>query len=152
MKRVKGINGYTIMEATARDVDKYNVIEGNYYIYFSSDLRDYGIANSYPEWETDHIDTAIEWCQGSNYALAKEIVEAQTTAATFEEIAAIEKQLDAGITPEEIEDQETVSVIEENNLFYVRIENVFDSYDHGPYFNRAGAEMAADNYKRNINR
>jgi len=152
MKRVKAVNGYTIYLATARDVDKYNVTEGTFYIYFSSDVRDYGLSNSDPDWEADTLETALEWCNSSNYALAKEIVEARTTAATFEEIAAVEKQLDAGTDPEEIAnaEEEEVSVIEENGLFYVHVETPADYFDHGPYFNRAGAEMAAENYKRNM--
>lgn len=105
MERIKALNGYTIMRATARDVKKYNVTEGNYYIYFSSDLRDYGLANSDADWETDSLVTALEWCVSTNYAAAKEIAESRSTAASFEEIEEIESQLDAGMTAEEIEEE-----------------------------------------------
>lgn len=149
MKRIQSINGYTIMEATRRDVDRYNMEEGVFYIFFSSDLRDYGLGNSYPEWECDSVEVAREWCSGTNYAVAREIAENSSTAASFEEIERIEKLLDAGISAEEIEDAETVNVIEENGLFYVHIENRFEDFKHGPYFNHAGAAQAAENYKRN---
>ena len=156
MKRIKAVNGYTIYQATARDVEKYNVTADTYYIYFSSDIRDYGLAYSDPDWEADTLENAIEFCDASNYAIAKEIVEARTTAASFEEIVEVEKQLDAGISADEIcdgndddSDSEDVYVITESGLFYVRIDNNGLFTDHGPYFNLAGAEMAAENYKRN---
>lgn len=154
MKRIKAMNGYTIYLATARDVERYNVTADTYYIYFSSDIRDYGLAYSDPDWEADTLETALEWCNSSNYAIAKEIVEARTTAATFEEIAAVEHQLDNGMTAEEIEEaaeeeSESVSVIERNGLFYVRIETEYSTCEHGCYFNRAGAEIAAANYIKN---
>jgi hypothetical protein len=149
MKRIEALNGYTIMQATARDVNKYNVEEGMFYIYFSSDLRDYGLAFSYADWECDSLEVAREWCSGTNFALAREIVEASTTAASFEEIERVEKMLDAGIAAEEIENEEIVSVIEENGMFYVHIENRFEEINHGPYFTRAGAKLAAENYKKN---
>lgn len=148
MKRIKALNGYTIMKATERDEARYNVTAGRYYIYFSSDLRDYGLSNSDPDWEEDSLEIALEWCTSNNYATAKEIVEAITTAATFEEIAHIEKLLDAGIPAEEIDAIEAVSVIEECGLFYVHIESRFEEEDHGPYFTRYAAEQAADNYKK----
>lgn len=149
MKRIKAVNGYTIYQATARDVEKYNVIEDMFYIYFSSDIREYGLAYSDADWEADTLETALEWCNSSNYATAREIVEARTTAASFKEIEAVEKMLDAGVSAEEIEEAENVSVIEENGLFYISIENAFEEHKHGPYFSRQGAEMGAENYKRN---
>jgi hypothetical protein len=103
MKRIKAINGYTIYQASARDVERYNYTEGTYYIFFSSDIRDYGLAMSYPEWEDDNLECAIEWCSGTNYAIAREIVESRTTWATLEEIEEIEKQLDE-MSAEEIAD------------------------------------------------
>ena len=75
MKKIKAINGYTIYEATKKDENKYNVEEGYFYIYFSSDIRDYGISNSEWDWEAGSIEEATEWATGSNYAIAKEIVE-----------------------------------------------------------------------------
>ena len=93
MKKIKALNGYTIYEATKRDENKYNVEEGYFYIYFSSDIRDYGISNSEWDFEAGSIKEAEAICNGSNYARAKEIVEATTTAATYEEIEEVEKFL-----------------------------------------------------------
>lgn len=94
MKKIKALNGYTIYEATKRDENKYNVTEGYFYIYFSSDIRDYGISNSEWDFEAGSIEEAEAICNGSNYAKAKEIVEATTTTATYEEIEEVEKILD----------------------------------------------------------
>jgi hypothetical protein len=103
MKRIKSINGYTIYQATARDIDRHNVEEGYFYLYFSSDIRAYGLAYSYIEFEAGSLEEAEALANGSNYAAAREYVEASTTAATYEEIEEIEKQLDAGLTIDEIE-------------------------------------------------
>lgn len=102
MKRIKAINGYTIYEATANDEKKYNVEAGYFYLYFSSDIRDYGISCCDPDYEAGSLEEAVSFATGTNYAAAKEYVEEATTAATFEEIAEVEKQLDAGATLEEI--------------------------------------------------
>ena len=138
MKRIKSVNGYSIYQATARDTEKYNVTEGVFYIYFSSDVRDFGIANSDPDWEADTLENALEWCNSSNYAKAKEIVEADTTAATFESIAAVEKQLDAGIDPEEVNLEETEEEetdpdarLDENTRHCKHIAQELDEYVNG---------------------
>lgn len=95
MKRIKSMNGYAIYQAGSRDVDKYGVEDGAFYVYFSSDIRDFGISNSEPEFEgLDTLEAAESCCTG-NYAKAREIVEGRTTAASFEEIAEVEAQLDA---------------------------------------------------------
>ena len=103
MKRIKSINGYTIYQATARDVTRHNVEEGYFYLYFTSDIREYGLAYSYIEFEAGSLEEAEAIATGSNYAAAREYVEASTTAATYEEIEEIEKQLDEGLTIDEIE-------------------------------------------------
>lgn len=101
MKRMKALNGYAIYEAAARDVEKYGYEAGCFYVFFASDVRDYGIGNSYPEFEgLDSLEAAEACCCG-NYAKAREIVEAQTTAASFEEIEEVEKLLDAGLIDED---------------------------------------------------
>lgn len=97
MKRIKCMNGYAIYEAAARDVDKYGYEAGCFYVFFSSDVRDFGIANSDPEFDGVGTLEAAEACCCGNYAKAREIVEARTTAASFEEIVEVEQQLDAGL-------------------------------------------------------
>ena len=107
MKRIKAMNGYTVMQAvTERDADMYNCEIGCYNVYFSSDIRDYGIRNSYPEFENiDTLEEAEQYC-GGNYARAREIVESRTTCATYEEIEEVEKKLDSGMSEIEIEEEE----------------------------------------------
>lgn len=155
MKRIKAVNGYTIFEATQRDEQRYDVKAGVFYVYFSSDIRDYGLSNSYPEWEDDNAEAAIEWALSGNYAIAKEIAEASSTAPTFEEIEEIERLLDAGVSPEEIEEieNESVCVFERGGFWFIRIEaercGVIVSDEHGIYFTREAAEAGALNYSRN---
>lgn len=148
MKRIKSVNGYAIYQASARDEARYNVTAGGFYLYFASDIRDYGIACSEWDWEASSLDEAIEWATGSNYAAAREIVEATTTAASFEEIEAVEKQLDSGIAPEDVTlcDEGQVYTIEENGVFWVCIEGHQETDHHGPYLTFKGAEAAARNY------
>ena len=104
MKKIKAVNGYTIYQASARDASKYNVEEGYFYLYFSSDIRDYGLTNSEWDHEAGSIEEAEAFATGSNYAIAKEIVEETTTAASFEEIQEVEAKLDSGMSREEIEE------------------------------------------------
>lgn len=96
MKRIKSINGYSIyVSLSKRDEEKYGCTQGNYNIYFSSDIRDYGLAYSDAEWEDiDSFKTVLELCD-NNYARAKEIAEEGSTCVTFEEIEEIERNLDA---------------------------------------------------------
>ena len=101
MKRIKSLNGYAIYQAGPRDVGKYGVDADAFYVYFSSDIRDFGISNSEPEFEgLDTLEEAESCCTG-NYAKAREIVESRTTAASAEEIAEVEAQLDAGTIDED---------------------------------------------------
>ncbi len=102
MKRIKSVNGYTIYEATTRDEARYNVEAGYFYLYFSSDIRDYGLSCCDPDMEAGSLAEAEAFATGTNYAAAREYVEASSTAATYEEIAEIEKQLDAGLTVDDI--------------------------------------------------
>ena len=95
MKKIKAINGYTIYQATDRDVSKYNVEADYFYLYFSSDIRDYGLSNCEWDWEAGSIEEAEAFATGTNYATAKEMVEATTTAASFEEIQEVEARLDS---------------------------------------------------------
>ena len=157
MKRIKAINGYTIYEATTRDEEKYNVEAGYFYLYFSSDIRDYGIAYCDPDHEAGSIEEAISFATGTNYAAAKEYVEETTTAATYEEIAAVEKQLDAGATLEEIATEEEtleetlVNVLTEaKTICYASTEMALDMicetlfYKHGINATFAGRSIYID--------
>lgn len=101
MKKVKSLNGYSIFEAGPRDVDKYGYEAGAFYVFFSSDIRDFGVSNSYPEYEGLDTFEAAEACCLGNYAKAREIVENRATAANFEEIEEVEKLLDAGLIDED---------------------------------------------------
>ena len=154
MKRIKSLNGYTIYQATERDAIIEALEPGYFYGYFSSDIRDYGRAYSYIEFEAATLEEAEDWARGSNYATAREYVEANTTAATFEEIEAVEKMLDQGLTADDIaaaeeaaeEAAETVHAVQINNLFYVMCPgNVL----HGAYFTLEAADTAAQNYANN---
>lgn len=103
MTRIKSVNGYTIYQATARDAAQDSSVEASYfYLYFSSDIRDYGRAYSYIEYEAGSLEEAEALATGTNYAMAREYVEANTTAASHEEIEAVEKMLDSGLTADEI--------------------------------------------------
>lgn len=119
MKRIKAINGYTIYEATERDEKKYNVIKGCFYIYFSSDIRDYGLQFSDCEYEASNLKEAMELCD-NNFAIAKEIAEEKNTAVSYEEIEKIETMLDNGLSKEEIEEKEE----EENKMTVQKINEI----------------------------
>ena len=68
MKKVKSLNGYSIFEAGPRDVDKYGYEAGSFYVFFSSDIRDFGIANSSPEYDgLDTLEAAEACCLGTHY-------------------------------------------------------------------------------------
>lgn len=158
MKRIKSVNGYTIYQATARDEARHNVEAGYFYLYFSSDIREYGLAYSYIEMEAGSLEEAEALATGSNYAAAREYVEANSTAATYEEIEEIEKQLDNGLTLDEIAAAEeaaeeaaaeTVHAEKIFRLFYVIVESDFHRDEHGPYFTMEAADQAARNYAQN---
>lgn len=125
MKKIKAINGYTIYQATTRDESKYNVTEGYFYLYFSSDIRDYGLSNSEYDYEAGSIEEATEFATGTNYAIAKEIVEETTTAASFEEILEVEQKLNDGMSREEIEEEIEEEPIECTAL-EAKIQNAID--------------------------
>ena len=112
MKRIKSLNGYTIYEVTERDA-KHDASKtaGEYEIYFSSDIRDYGLSNSYAEFDgIDNLNVAMELCSG-NTAIAKEICESVSTCVDSADIEKVEKMLDDGATVDEITEKlETGSV------------------------------------------
>lgn len=157
MKRIKSVNGYTIFQATARDAAQDSSIEAGYfYLYFSSDIRDYGRAYSYVEMEAGSLAEAEAFATGSNYAAAREYVEASSTAATYEEIAEIERQLDAGATLDDIAaaeeaayNAEFVQAINNDTLYFVRVFSCDYEHLHGPYFSAIAADQGARNYAEN---
>jgi hypothetical protein len=108
MKKIKQINGYAIYQAvTARDEENYNCHVGNYNIYISQDIRDFGLTNSYPEWEDeDSLAVAIARCNGSQYAVAVALAD-ELSSSTIEDVALefeIETRLDAGQSVDYIRD------------------------------------------------
>ena len=68
MKRIKTVNGYAIYQAMSqRDADNYNCEVGCFNLYISADIRDYGLSNSYPEYENiDSMAAALELANGSD--------------------------------------------------------------------------------------
>ena len=103
MKKIKNMNGYAIYQAGTRDVAKYGFEDGSFYVYFASDVRDFGLTNSTPEFEgCGSIEEAEANCTG-NFAIAKEIVEERTTAASMEEILEVEAKLDAGMDTDDLD-------------------------------------------------
>lgn len=108
MKRIKAINGYTIYQSTTqRDVDNYRCSIGDYNIYLSSDIRDYGLSCSYPEWDgVDSLAVAVAMCNGSSYAVAVELAEelSNSTIQDMDLVLEIERRLDAGESLESVRD------------------------------------------------
>ena len=96
-------NGYTVYLATAKDEKKYtSVYEGNYYIYFSSDIRDFGLSCSYAEFECVTLEEAKEQIEScGTYARAKEICEEYSTCVSAEEIETMQNILSASDSEEE---------------------------------------------------
>lgn len=104
MKRIKTVNGYAIYQAmTQRDADNYSCQIGSYNLYLSSDIRDYGLANSYPEYDDiDSLAAALELANGSNYAIACALAEelSDSTIQDMDLVIEIERRLDEGQTVE----------------------------------------------------
>lgn len=94
MKRIEALNGYTIYEHTKRD-ERDGLNAGEYSIYFSSDIRDFGREYSTPEFESVGTLAEAEELCNNNYAIARELCEEETTAVSFEEIEEKQKELDA---------------------------------------------------------
>lgn len=106
MKRIKSVNGYAIYQATTqRDADNYGLAIGEYNIYLASDIRDFGLSCSDPEY--DRIETlanALEICNGSNFAVACALAEelSDSTIQDMDLCLEIERRLDAGQTVESV--------------------------------------------------
>lgn len=102
MKRIKTVNGYAIYQATSkRDTENYGCEVGNYNLYLSSDIREYGLSYSYPEYEDiDSLAVALELANGSNYAVATALADelSDSTIQDMDLVLEIERRLDAGQT------------------------------------------------------
>lgn len=143
MKRIKAMNGYTIYEVTARDEKQGNGTAGEFAIYFSSDIRDYGVAYSTPEFDgVETLEQAVELIEGEgNYAKARELCEKESTAVTFEDIEAMQERLsrldadraqevEAGnMDIDEAEEEQTDE--EKEHRAYTAIMDVLKSMDAG---------------------
>lgn len=93
MKRIKALHGYTIYEATQRDKQRDASLTYDYYIYFSSDIRDYGLTYSYAEYETDSLEDAEAFCLGDeDFAIIREELEQEQTLVSYEDIEAEQKR------------------------------------------------------------
>ena len=118
MKRIKAVNNWTIyLSCSKRDEDNYNCTIGNYNIYSSSDIKDYGLAYSDANWEdVDSLQEAIELCTGSNWATASLLAEefSTSTCTGIDDVQAIEERLDNGESAAYIRD----SYSEETGILY----------------------------------
>lgn len=108
MKRIKSVNGYTIYEATsARDEANYNCGIGHYNLYLSSDIKDFGLSNSYPDWEDiETMSEAVARANGSQFAVATAMAW-ELSDSTIEDVALrdeIERRLEAGQSMDYIRD------------------------------------------------
>ena len=132
MKKVKQVNGYAIYQATTqRDADNYNCQVGSYNIYIAQDIRDYGLTNSYPEYDNvDSLAVAIAYCNGSRYAVAVALADelSSSTVQDMDLVLEIERRLDAG---------DALNTVRrcydrENDILY---SSISDAIDHGfdPY-------------------
>lgn len=137
MKKVKQANGYIIYQsATQRDVDNYHCEIGNYNIYLATDIRDYGLSNSYAEWEDeDSLAVAIAKCNGSQYAVACALADelSDSTVQDMDLVQEIERRLEAGEALESI--RESYDIVLERFIY---------DYDGG-HMNLSG-DPASDEY------
>ena len=145
MKRIKAINGYTIYQATTqRDADNYNCEIGEYSIYLSSDIRDFGLANSYPEYDrVDALSVAVAMCNGSSYAVACELAEelSNSTIQDMDLVLEIERRLDAGEALDSVRESYDT---EEQRFTHDCIGNAFDPYEDHPAIGQYGAVLPPD--------
>ena len=112
MKRIKTVNGYAIYQATTqRDADNYNCEIGCYNLYLSSDIRDFGLSCSYPEYDNiDSLSCALELAHGSSYAVACALADelSDSTIQDMDLVLEIERRLDAGACPDDIRNSYSV--------------------------------------------
>lgn len=94
MKKIKSLNGFTIYETTKRDEkDGYTI--GEYVLYFSSDIKDFGREYSDVEYTASTMEEAEELANGTMYAIAKEELEKEYTAVSHGDIEKRAEELEA---------------------------------------------------------
>lgn len=134
MKRIKSVNGYTIYEATTqRDAENYRCEIGHFNIYLSSDIRDFGLANSYPEYEDiEQLSHALVMASASRYAVACELAEeiSGSTAQDMDLVLEIERRLDAGEALETVREELTACYLPDEELDLDE-DDVYDHEDTG---------------------
>lgn len=138
MKRIKSINGYTIYQATTqRDADNYNCEIGSYNIYLSSDIRDFGLTNSYPEYDNiDSLTAALNICCDSRFAIACALADelSDSTIQDMDLCLEIERRFDAGESVEYVRDcyDPETGILHaepsENPSYYTWLDSVRDQY------------------------
>lgn len=138
MKRIKSVNGYTIYQSTTqRDVDNYNCQIGSYNIYLSTDIRDFGLTNSYPEYDdVDSLTVALNICRDSKFAIACALADelSDSTVQDMDLCLEIERRFDAGESVEHIRDcyDPETGILHtgpsENPSYYTWLDSVRDQY------------------------
>lgn len=106
MKRIKTVNGYAIYQAVSeRDAENYSCAVGSYNLYLATDIRDYGLSYSTPEYEDiDSLANALEIADASNHAIAEAMAEelGGSTCIDWDLVMEIERRLDNGEDPETV--------------------------------------------------
>lgn len=106
MKRIKTVNGYAIYQAVSeRDAENYSCAVGSYNLYLATDIRDYGLSYSTPEYEDiDSLANALEIADASNHAIAEAMAEelGGSTCIDWDLVMEIERRLDNGEDPEAV--------------------------------------------------
>ncbi len=107
MKKVKQANGYIIYRANvpAKDHENYGCRLDHYNIYLATDIKDYGLTYSDPEYQDiDTLAEALNICNASYYAIACALAEelSNSTCQDMDLVQEIEKRLEAGEALESI--------------------------------------------------
>ncbi len=106
MKKIRTVNGYAIYQAVSeRDAENYSCAVGSYNLYLATDVRDYGLSSSYPEFEDiDSLANALEIAHASNHAIAEAMTEelGGSTCVDMDLVLEIERRLDAGEDPDSV--------------------------------------------------
>lgn len=101
MKKVKQANGYIIYRANvpAKDHENYGCRLDHFNIYLATDIKDYGLTYSDPEYQDiDTLAEALNICNASYYAIACALAEelSNSTCQDMDLVQEIEKRLETG--------------------------------------------------------